>query len=219
MPCLILDSELLDLTKRAVDSIKKTTRDYELIIIDNASPIGRDYLVSVADTYQRNEINNGNAGAWNDGLALATGDTITLSDNDICLTDGWQSAIIKALKDEKNGIVFPLSRNKEDDGYKYRTVGFFWTLRREVLGDVGKCPCCGEYICTKYLWGNFEDDDYFMRVLDKGYKIFVTKNAKVDHYSRATCDKIPEIAEVWTTNRDIFYKKFGGRTPMSYLSF
>ena len=208
IPQLILDDEIWELAKKNLASIKKNTvGEYEIIFVDNASPLHQDWLKENCDLYIRNETNTGNAHAWNDGLKVATGDYLCLMDNDVIWHSfGWNEKMMEMLNNSRIGIVFPVSRNKEDDGWKIRLVGFCFIFSRKIFNEIG-------YISEEYGLGNFEDDDYFMRTLDAGYLLKVCKKAKIKHYSRATCDKIPEIQQIWLKNREYFFKKFQGRMP------
>ena len=77
---------LLHFTGHCIGSIKehtnKETTSYEIILVDNASPIKlgkpNDYNV---DKFIQNEQNLGVAHAWNQGIRVSSGDFICLLNN------------------------------------------------------------------------------------------------------------------------------------------
>ena len=86
IPCYILpdkDAELLTFLKRCIESIRCHTKDYELILVDNGSPIGGEYMRDEADIYVRNQSNLGFAPAVNQGLKLARGEWLVVMNDDI----------------------------------------------------------------------------------------------------------------------------------------
>src|SRR5258708_18792963 len=87
MPCWIINEELLELTKNAVESFGEVN----LIVVDNGSIVEGGYLRSVADTYIRNKENLGYARAVNQGVMLGElGKYTALSNNDIPVSSNWQ---------------------------------------------------------------------------------------------------------------------------------
>ena len=102
IPIYLLDPDLLKITDECIESLRVTGKDdYELIIVDNNSPIPKQYK---ADIYIKNKTNLGNGVAWKQGMRVATGDYILLSDNDVIFNHGWQ----KMTKMADDSIVFPL---------------------------------------------------------------------------------------------------------------
>ena len=195
MPIYILDKELEFLTRQAIDSL---VGDYELIIIDNNSPIRMDID---CDILIRNKENLGNGKAWNQGLKIATGEHILLTDNDVKYSENWQE-----LVSNKKEIVFPLSKCSEDYEFKPKLSGFSWMINRQVLKEVG-------YISEDYGIANFEDTDYFRRAMIKGVDLACDHRVKVEHIGRATCDKVPEVKEIYKKNKAIYESKFGSEYP------
>jgi len=196
IPVYILDEELEFLTRRCLDSLNG---DCELIIIDNASPIKLKYD---CDIYIRNRKNIGNGAAWNQILKVATGDVILLSDNDVIFPPNWR----ELANHTENSIVFPATRNKGEQGFVERLSGFFWMLDRKTQEKIG-------LIDEKYGIANFEDTDYFRRAELEGVKLKCVPEVKVDHYSRATCDKVEAVNSIYERNKKLYEDKFGEIYP------
>ena len=101
LPCWIIDNIQLKLTERCIGSIRETS-DVELIIVDNGSLIGFDFLRDEADIYVRFPINRGYARAINTGFMLSTKTYIVAGNNDYFLSDGWEDAQIEVLESVKD---------------------------------------------------------------------------------------------------------------------
>lgn len=209
VPIYILDQKLADLTFKCIESIVKYTKDYELIIVDNkpnaiiGGQSSMDQFVPLADIYIANEKNVGNGEAWNQGAAVANGKYICFMDNDVEVHKKWSEPLIEILENKKNGVAFPLSKNKEDDDYFERLAGFCWVVRKATFKRLGR-------IKSKiYGIANFEDTHFFMKAKKKGYLLKCSKDSKVDHYSRATCDKVPEVQKIYKRNEKRYFDKFG----------
>ena len=88
IPCYLLpdkNQELLTFTQNCINSIADyvDNNPFELVLVDNGSPIGDDYLRGVADIYIRNQENEGFAVAVNQGLKLATSEWLVVCNNDV----------------------------------------------------------------------------------------------------------------------------------------
>lgn len=189
IPIYILDEEIKKLTENCIKSIKDTTEDYEIIVVDNASPV--KFPADIV-----NKENKGNAVAWNQGLEKAKGDYLVLCDNDVEVKKGW--TVMTEYAD--NAIVFPKSKLGDDNYYGERLAGFFWMMSRETFEKLG-------YVSEEYGIANFEDTDYFMRAQENGVKL-LTSPAKVWHKGRATCEKVPEVNEIYYKNENYYKRKW-----------
>ena len=197
-----INDQVSYLTECCIKSLRKYTDvPYELIIVDNGSERDLDYLMKEADIFVRSKINRGNAWQWNAGLKLSSGNHLLLCDNDVEFLKGWAKPLIKLLKNPKVGIAFPLTKNKEELDFSAKLAGFCWMMRRDTWIKMG--PICEDYFL------NFEDTDYFMRTKQRGYLLKVAPESKVIHYSRATCDYVPEATSLYKKNEQKFLEKFG----------
>lgn len=195
IPIYILDKELEKLTHKCIDSLYEfATEPFELIVIDNASPVKMDIK---CDYLKRNKENKGNAVGWNQGLEIANGDYLMLSDNDCLYGENWQSL----AEHTDNAIVFPLTKCKGEDDWRRRLAGFSWIMDRKTYKKLGN-------ISEDYGIANFEDTDYYMRAMKEGVDLKCVDDVKVLHYGRATCDKVPEVAEIYDRNKKLYESKY-----------
>ena len=104
---VILTHNRLDMTKDCLESIQRTTKNYELIIVDNASTDGTvDFVKNQyfdAKIIQNTE-NVGIPKARNQGIEAARSDFIILMDNDVIVREGWTKELLEYIN-KGNDIV------------------------------------------------------------------------------------------------------------------
>ena len=106
MPIWIKNDELYELTGNALASLFASYgwSNCEFIIVDNASPIGADQLLPIADIYIRNKENLGYVKAVNQALKLANGDLVAVPNNDIRVSPNWINIAKEVFqRDKKSG--------------------------------------------------------------------------------------------------------------------
>ena len=232
-----------EFTIKALQSIREHTADpYEVIVVDNGSgPETLKALAAIDDPHVRivyNKTNRGFAGGNNDGIAHARGDYVIVLNNDVIVTPGWADGLVDAFRripglgisaprsnkitgdqqlasvqyrDETEMHTFALQRRREfaEKGYiTDRAIGFCWCISREVLDQVGGLD-------ERYAIGNFEDDDYCMRVRAAGYWIYVCDDVFIHHFGSRSfaannVDYMATMNENWTR----FAKKWGMSGPI-----
>jgi GT2 family glycosyltransferase len=199
-------------TKMAVDSIRAYTRSpHEIIIIDNGS--GPETVAMLRDLTDvrviYNATNTGFAHGCNQGIAAASGTHVVLLNNDVIVTDGWLESLLDVQRrDPLVGVSAPRSnkitghqqvagctyttepelhefaaqrrRTYARDSYRTdRAIGFCLCIARSVVEEVGG-------IDERYGLGNFEDDDFCIRVRAAGYQIAICEDSFVHHFGSAT---------------------------------
>jgi GT2 family glycosyltransferase/glycosyltransferase involved in cell wall biosynthesis len=220
-----------------------TVEPYELVIVDNGSSDGtQDYLRRWAEEYGNvtlifNEENKGFAGGCNQGIAASRGDHILLLNNDIVVSDGWLTRLVRHLDDPRVGIVGPrtnyvvgpqLVRNVPYDQLSLLDFDDFardWARKNAARGQqvdmaVGFCLLLrGELVNQiggldpRFGTGNFEDDDYCLRAQIAGYKVVVADDCFVHHFgsqSFAAEQKVTKLdyGDLMAKNRTIFMDKW-----------
>jgi GT2 family glycosyltransferase len=199
-------------TKMAVESIHAFTHcPYEIIIIDNGSGPDTIAMLRALEGVRviYNATNMGFAHGCNQGIAAARGTHVVLLNNDVLVTEGWVERLIDVQRrDPLVGVSAPRSnrivghqqltnfkydsveamhvvaaeRTREFAGVHYRTnraIGFCLCISRAVITEVGG-------IDTRYGIGNFEDDDFCIRVRAAGYQIAVCEDVFIHHFGSAT---------------------------------
>jgi len=222
---------------QCVSSIEKhTPAPFEIIVVDNASKDGtaeallrKGGMVRVAALDQ----NRGFAGGVNHGLMMARGRHIIILNNDTLVTPGWLDNMMTCLaSDPQIGVVGPVTNyiggdqqikvpyrevkdmwsfattHNRPDTEKHRMtdrlVGFCWLFSRELLERVG-------YLDEGYAVGNFEDDDWIIRVKLAGYQLAVAGDAFIHHFGSVSMKALGEqdFAVVNKDNEQFYSQKWG----------
>jgi GT2 family glycosyltransferase/glycosyltransferase involved in cell wall biosynthesis/chromosome segregation ATPase len=238
---VILSFDNLAYLRLCLESIWQNTLypNYEVIVVDNASsrPVV-DYLLQAAEQEPRlrlilNDENLGFARANNQGLeAAGDAEYLFLLNDDTIVTYGWLGKLIRYLRDERIGLVGPVSNwagNEAKIDVSYTDVGqmpafaathmrehsgesfdidmlamFCVGLRRDVLEKVG-------YLNERFGIGMFEDDDFSMRVRKAWYRVVCAEDVFIHHWGRASFSRLDEetYAKLFDENRKTFEQLWG----------
>ncbi|MGL4877026.1 glycosyltransferase family 2 protein [Paraclostridium dentum] len=233
---VILSYNNCELTKNCIESIRKYTNkeSYELIIIDNNSKDESvEYLKSQDDLICIfNEENKGFAGGCNQGIDASSGDNILLLNNDIIVTPNWLDNMVKALYSSDDiGAVGPVTNFSSnfqqvfvpvnhtmdtDDFFKeynqsdtskweerLRLIGFCMLIKKEVVNKIG-------VLDELFNMGNYEDDDYSLRIRKSGYRLLLCKDTFIFHLGSASFSKLEEdrFRKLLESNRQKFNDKW-----------
>lgn len=235
----------LEMTKLCVESIRSNTPagTYEIIVVDNLSCDGtREWLVEQEDLLVLlNEENKGFPAACNQGAQMAgEGNDIFLLNNDtIVMKNSIYNLRMALYENERNGAVGAFS-NKA--GAKQTISEQFGTLeeygayaRRNNAYSPERHERCmrliGFALMSKYdVWrqvsglderyglGNFEDDDFCMKLLAEGYQLFRCPDSFIYHFGGMSFgsqkrEKKEQYQELLQTNRTKFEEKWNVKWP------
>jgi len=241
---VILALNKLEYTQGCIRSIQQHTRQrYELILVDNGSTDGTgDWFATVPGAKViRNVKNLGVAAGWNQGIDRAEGDYLLILNNDTILGPGSLENLVRCAEEQANvGIVAPRSNAiagpQMVEGFQFgkpeeipariaewqqandlaawefpRIKGFCMLIPRAVALEVG-------YFDERYGIGNFEDDDYSLRVGYRGKGLWVADDSFIFHFgsvsfSQAGIDWNAQMVK----NQKLFEEKWkrGRLTPLS----
>ncbi len=221
-------------TKLALESIRAHTQgEYEIVIVDNGSgPETVEWLETLTDVRViYNPHNRGFAGGNNQALAAARGEYVVLLNNDVIVTENWLEGLLRAF-DRIPGLGVSAPRSNKiagdqivvdasysgmpemheyaarrrmryrDSGYiTDRAIGLCLCIDRRVIVEVGG-------IDERFGVGNFEDDDFCLRVRAAGYRIFVCDDVFIHHFGSQTfaANKID-----WTATMRENWSKFAAK--------
>lgn len=198
------------MTQQCLESIRRYTDNYELIIVDNGSTDGTvEYLQAQSDVKLiRNERNLGFAKGCNQGLEIASGDAVLFLNNDTIVTQHWLSRMRKVLdSDERIGIVGPVSNFvsgqqripanyisiPEMEAFAEENARRNANVRIEVRFLVGFCMLIKRKVLEdigsfdeRFGFGSCEDDDLCLRALSNGYRLFIAADSFVHHAGHKT---------------------------------
>ena len=246
---VILNMNTCALLRQCVESIRKYTDrgTYELIVVDNGSTDGSvPWIVAQPDIrYIINEQNEGFPKGCNQGMAIARGTEILLLNSDVIVTPLWLSNMREVLyMDESVGAVSCVTnycsngqqikvpeelRNNVasivDFGRKYNAqrprrvslrstlVGFCFLFRTALYHKLGGMD-------EAFSPGNYEDDDYSLRILQAGYNLICCDDTFIYHIGSASFVRTPESLQRYkkllVRNEALFFAKWC--VPRDYKS-
>ncbi len=239
---IILTYNNLDTTRLCVDSIfqKTTYPNFEVILVDNASQDQTPaYLADLAEAHMNvhvilNQENRGFAAGNNLGAAAAQGDILVFLNNDVVVTPGWLETLAGHLQAPDVGMVGPVTNNSGNQSQipvTYQSLAdldaFVAELTQANLGKTFEIPMLafhcvalrGEVFAEigpldeRFGQGMFEDDDYALRLREKGYRLLCAEDVFVHHWGSASFSKLA-MAHYWQlfkVNLDKFEEKWGLR--------
>jgi len=234
----------LDYCRQCVESIHANTQyPYKLILVDNGSTDGvAQYFDSFPDAIVlHSKTNLGFPAGVNRGLAHATGHVLLLN-SDTIVPQGWLSRLVAALESAPRiGIVGPMSNHASGPqlipdldivsmdqinemaaaraaAFKRqlldvdRVVGFCLLIRDAAFAAVGPLD-------ETFGIGNFEDDDYCLRVRKAGYRVCIAEDCFVFHYGSRTFSALgydnDAFNELIARNEATFNQKWGTESGAS----
>lgn len=210
---VILSYNTYSLTKNCIESIRIFTDPdmYEIIVVDNGS---KDQ--SVAWLKDQTDIklivnteNKGFPGGCNQGMSIAeAGNDILLLNSDTIVTPRWLQNLQTALySSERVGavscvtnscsnwqqidvnysnidelIAFADEFNHSDEEkweLRLRLVGFCYLIKNQVYKEIG-------FLDEIFSPGNYEDDDYSLRIIMTGRNLLLCKDTFIHHYGSAS---------------------------------
>jgi ADP-heptose:LPS heptosyltransferase/GT2 family glycosyltransferase len=216
--CVVCHNRL-ELTRACLASVRQHSRDYELIITDNASTDGtadylRDLVAKAAGlriTVVANPTNQGFNTPCNHALTLARGEFFVTLNNDMVVCPGWLEGLRGPFdKDPLMGAT--------------GIANTCTTISPTLVGSKGKRLDYIEGSClmtptalarkvglfSSYLtFAYWEDADYSLRLREAGYHI-ATVPLPMNHDKRGnTTAIVPEAREHLKRNTEVMKGRFG----------
>jgi hypothetical protein len=159
-------------------------------------------------------------------------DFVCILNNDIIVTDGWLTEMIKvASGDPEIGLVNPSSNNfglrahggmtvdglakdlRRDSGRWIEMnacVGFCMLIKHEVIKKIG-------YLDDEYGYAYFEDTDYSRRAQKAGYKCVMAKGCYVYHEDGTSGRFLKDKKKTFDRSALVFQKKWGKILRVVYV--
>jgi GT2 family glycosyltransferase len=176
-----------------------------VIVVNNGSTDGtREWLDAQKEIRViHNDSNRGCAPAWNQGSAAAGGaEWIVILNNDVQLPVGWLRALLDVALKRRWGVVCPAMREgvlnyafaeyaksfmavMRGAARPGHTHGVCFAVNRAVFEKIG-------YFDEAFRIGQFEDSDFFRRVVREGFGIGTTGACFIHHFGSATQNALRE---------------------------
>jgi O-antigen biosynthesis protein len=226
----------LDYTQQCIQSIRDYTEagTYEIIVVDNHSTDETvEWLQQQTDIKTVfNKENMGFPKACNQGIEVAMGNSILLLNNDTIVTAGWLDNLTGCLYScDEIGAVGAITNNcsyaqsipvnyttiaemqefaKEHNRpnqsaweERLKLIGFCMLIKKSVVNQIG-------LLDERFTPGNYEDDDYSLRIRLAGYKLLFCKDTFIHHYGSVSFREAPpEYIQLMSNNKQKFMDKWG----------
>lgn len=243
---IILSYNSLEYTRECIESIRENCYcdAVEIVVVDNNSEDGSvKWLAEQEDiVFIRNKENSGFPKGCNIGIEAADpeNDIFLLNSDALIMPNSLYMMRMALYSDEKIGacgastnnasnnqvVNIPLNTVAEYTEYarvtnilaeniielKSKLVMFAMLIKRDAYESVGELD-------ERYTPGNYEDDDYGMRLMEAGFKSVMCWNAFVYHYGSKSFGKMSDkYRELLEKNRAKFIDKWGF-TPERSMHF
>lgn len=212
LPCYIPDEDIMNLTRSAIQSFRQVKA--ELVIADDASPIGGGYLREHADIYIRIPYNEGYYATITRALKLASGDILAIANNDIRVAPNWLEVAEDILKDPKIASVHfkmipyeaPMTFGDQvwKMGKERWCTTSFAAVRKKVYEEMG-------FYDPFFKRGGFGDYDLWHRTRLAGYQTAYTNRSCYQHRDSSITSKMhnKEWEKCEEENLEYFKSKWG----------
>lgn len=181
MPVYLKEMNHLAVVEAAIKSIKDNSSDHEIILVDDGSPLSgtSEYVLGEeVDLFVRHATNKGIAPSWNDGLKIAHGDYLVVVNDDIEVGPGWLQGLGHALSFPKamvSGAVIASTKNGSGPLPDYKWFpGYCFMLPRKTMDTIGLFD-------EQFVPFNFEDVDYWTRILQIGGLLMKNNDVLIKH--------------------------------------
>lgn len=205
MPVLLREESHREVVENAIITITRHSRNFELIIVDDGSPLDTAFLRESASTYIRHKTNKGIAPSWNDGLSVARGDFLTIVNDDVETCWGWLEGMMYALRGDicvSAPAIEHINSGKTGLYADYKWFpGYCFMMPRSTYEIIGKFD-------EQFTPFNYEDTDYWTRVLKDDGTLMRNFDVSIRHKEG---DVLHGLAydEVSAVNKQKFIDKHG----------
>jgi len=198
--------------------------DSQIIVVDNGSTDGTDQFLAARSELRviRNPQNRGCGFAWNQGAQASSALWTVVLNNDVLIAPGWIEGLIGFAEEEQIDVVSPAMCEGEHnyDLPKHAEVfirrmskvrrpgiasGVCFMVHRRVFNAVG-------FFDDDPLLGGYEDDEFFRRARQAGFRLAVTGRAFLHHFGSVTQKSIQagrDPAKRSLGDRTYYRKKYG----------
>lgn len=206
----------LEYTKKCIESIKKYTKEpYQLLVVDDASTDGTfEYLNTLDCTIIKHDNNLGWVIACNDIIGNTDTEFLVLMNNDVEVTEGWLTAMLKTMNKRKDIGIVGCKHIDPKSGFMIHAGGYidyihpkcrgymknnsvFYNIELECQLISFACVLfrtevfkTGMRFDTSYLSpGGYDDADMSIQVRELGYKLYYCPNSVIYHHGFVTRGK------------------------------
>lgn len=200
-----------NIVKECLRRIRKYSKDYELIIVDNGSADGIEEICrKVADKYIRNKYNRGYPVALNQGIKVSEGEYITLISSDVLIFENYLDYLEDCFWDKDNvAFAFPSNLQppvsqehvnqlveewEEKNPYTGEWLGYMFMTKRDIYEKFG-------FFNESFEYGMFEDRVMWKKVRDSGMNLMTTRKCWAFHCANMSWRHLYDHQEIFERNK------------------
>jgi GT2 family glycosyltransferase len=186
----------LHYTRQCVDSLNRAgVADTQIIVINNASTDGTAEFLSTRPQIQsvNNETNIGCGPAWTQGAKLSNAEWTVVLNNDVLIPVGCLEGLVDFAIENKYDVVCPaMCEGAADYDWEIHAAEFMRNMRDIHRHGAGHGVCflvhrrVFEQIGYFNNYGGYEDDDFFRRVRQSGFRLATTGRSWLHHFGSIT---------------------------------
>lgn len=214
----------LHYTQACVDSLNRAgVMDAQIIIVNNGSTDGtREFLAAhPAICAIHNEKNLGCGTAWTQGAQASKSIWTVISNNDVLFAPDTLSGLIRFAEAHHADIASPATCEGEADyDFPAYAASFMRTMSAVVRWNVASGSCFMVHrrvfesigYFRSFGLGGYEDDDYFRRARQAGFRLAITGRAYCHHFGGTTQKSIKASLnqpEMYLADRTDYRRKTG----------
>jgi GT2 family glycosyltransferase len=221
LPVYMVNYTLFHYTGNCIGALREhTPEDFELVVVDNGSPLKPPKLESYyAHKVIVNAENLGVTKAWNQGIRASVGEYIVLLNNDVQVFDGWFETMKYHLADTDLVMAHPMYSLTEpfaravESKQVLRGKKRFDALEKDFSCVMFKRSLIDEIGLFDERFFNYcSDVDFFKRMDEAGKKYKVLDNVATSHISDATGYSIAETPEIMNKDKEAYKEKWEHKT-------
>lgn len=211
----------LNYTSQCVASLNRGgVADAQMIIVNNASTDGTAEFLAAHPEIRvvSNETNIGCGPAWTQGARLSSAEWTVILNNDVLIPAGCLEGLISFAVENKYDVACPAMREGEADyDWQSHAAEFMKKMKDVRREDIAHGVCfmvhrkVFETIGYFNNFGGYEDDDFFRRARQAGFRLAITGRAFLHHFGSVT-QKGMKCNGVMSRERRLRYRKAIGQT-------
>jgi GT2 family glycosyltransferase len=189
----------LRFTEQCLDTLRAAgVPESRIVVVDNGSTDGTAAYLAARPGIKviHNDANLGCGGAWNQGIRALPATWTVLLNNDVLIPQGWLDGLVSFAEEFHADVVSPSMCEGESD-YDVAAIA---RESMEVLGRVrrfgavsGVCFMVHRRVFDKVglfdddpRLGGYEDDEFFRRVREAGFRLALTGRSFLHHFGSIT---------------------------------
>lgn len=208
-------------TVNCVESLNRAgIGDAQIIVVNNASTDGTAEFLAAHPEIRvvSNETNIGCGPAWTQGARLSSAEWTVVLNNDVLIPAGCLEGLINFAVENKYDVVCPAMREGDADyDWQSHAAEFMKKMKDVRREDIAHGVCfmvhrkVFETIGYFNNFGGYEDDDFFRRARQAGFRLAITGRAFLHHFGSVT-QKGMKFKGVMNREHRLRYRKAIGQT-------